>query len=125
MSKLFLVQSSSRLGNHDLFSATAAFFHGSSGNRSSFFFSGNISTKALWQFYEDKLNRVDLSWVFCCFDSLVWTSFSGDFGMWPSLEESRAVAIQIEFIFSDGTHRFHSRELILHIHCSHWAMNLI
>ncbi|KAH8501036.1 hypothetical protein H0E87_016025, partial [Populus deltoides] len=38
--------SSSRLGNHDLFSATAAFFHGSNGNRSSFFFSGNISTKA-------------------------------------------------------------------------------
>jgi hypothetical protein len=85
------------LGNHDLFSATAAFFHGSNGNRSSFFFSGNISTKALWQFYEDNLNRVDLSWVFYCLDSLFWTSFSGDFGKWPALEESRVDAIQIEF----------------------------
>lgn len=49
------------------------------------------------EIFRRKLNRVDLSWVFCCFDSLFWTGSSGDFGIWPALEESRVDAIQIEF----------------------------
>lgn len=43
----------------------------------------------------------------------------------PHWRSREWMPFRLSLIFSDGPHRFHSRELILHIHCLHWAMNLI
>ena len=46
-----------------------------------------------------RISRTECGFVmgFLLLRLLFWTSFSGDFGKWPALEESRVVAIQIEF----------------------------